>query len=328
MRILLWDVHGGYTDALLGGCHEYLFFRDDDPDQLRKFGELVSKGLRRLGADRPETAHEVTVAQLRDDPPDVVLAQRLEEVAALGRLMRWPAGRPPSAIFLEHNTPKGAVPDNRHPLADSDLWQLVHVTHFNRLFWDSGSTPVRVIEHGLPDPGHRYTGELVRGAFVVNEPVRRWRTTGTDLLSEFDGVLIDAFGIDGDRLPDALGAAGNQVSFAGNLSSAELEEELCRRRFYLHLTRWTSLGLSLINAMMLGLPVVALGTTEAYRAVPFGTGVCSTDLSELVAGARWFAGDLEAARQHGASARAHALDRYDHGRFLQEWTRCVEQVAG
>ena len=327
MRILLWDVHGGYTDALLGGSHEYLFCRDDGPDQLKQFGDLVGKGLRRLGADRPTTACEVTVTQLRDDPPDVVLAQRLEEVAALGQLLRRRGGREVPAIFLEHNTPKGAVPDTRHPLANSDGWQLVHVTHFNRLFWDTGSTPVRVIEHGLPDPGHRYSGDLSRGAFVVNEPVRRWRTTGTDLLTDFD-VPIDAFGIDGDRLPEALGTTGEHVSFAGNLSSAELEEALSRRRFYLHLNRWTSLGLSLINAMLLGLPVVALGTTEAFRAVPPGAGVCSTDVAELVAGAQRFAADLEAAQRCGALAREHALARFDHGRFLQEWSWCVEQVAG
>jgi hypothetical protein len=37
-----------------------------------------------------------------------------------------------------------------------------------------------VIEHGVADPGLRYTGRMPRLAFVVNEPVRRWRVTGTD----------------------------------------------------------------------------------------------------------------------------------------------------
>jgi hypothetical protein len=71
-------------------------------------------------------------------PPDVVLAQRLERVAALGRRLRRPGAREVPAILLEHNTPKGAVPDARHPLADSDDWQLEHVTDFNRLTWESG----------------------------------------------------------------------------------------------------------------------------------------------------------------------------------------------
>ena len=36
---------------------------------------------------------------------------------------------------------------------------LAHVTHFNALLWDSGTTPVTVIEHGVIDPGRRWTGE-------------------------------------------------------------------------------------------------------------------------------------------------------------------------
>ena len=40
------------------------------------------------------------------------------------------------------------------------------------------------------------------------------------------------------------------------------------RRCYVHPFRWTSLGLSLIEAMHLGMPVVALATTEVPDAVP------------------------------------------------------------
>jgi hypothetical protein len=29
----------------------------------------------------------------------------------------------------------------RHPAADRDDLVLVHVTHFNAVFWDAGSTP-------------------------------------------------------------------------------------------------------------------------------------------------------------------------------------------
>ena len=46
---------------------------------------------------------------------------------------------------------------------------VVHVTHFNALMWDSGHAEVRVIEHGIVDPGERYTGELPRAAAVINE---------------------------------------------------------------------------------------------------------------------------------------------------------------
>ena len=51
---------------------------------------------------------------------------------------------------------------------------------------------------------------------------------------------------------------------------------MARRRVYLHPIRWTSLGLSLLEAMHLGMPVVALATTEVPEAVPPEAGVVST----------------------------------------------------
>jgi hypothetical protein len=323
VRILVWDVHGGYTDALLHVPCEFWYCRDLGSG----FGQLTASGIGRRLADRPSNAVEVSVEQLRDDPPDVVLAQRLEEVQSAEELLRRRPGRDLGAVFLEHNTPKGGVPDSRHPLADRRDWQLVHVTHFNALFWDTGSTTTRVIEHGLPDPGRRYIGELESLAFVVNEPVRRWRTTGTDLLPAFAACAVDAFGIDADRLPAVLGDRCPGLHFAGNLSSAELDIALVHRRAYLHLTRWTSLGLSLINAMLLGMPVIALGTTEAFRAVPATAGACSTDLNELVAGADRLLRDSEWARACGDAARQHALARFPLPRFVEQWQTCLESAV-
>ena len=57
------------------------------------------------------------------------------------------------AVYVEHNAPQGRIADMRHPAADRDDLLLVHVTHFNALFWDAGATPTRVVEHGIVDPG-------------------------------------------------------------------------------------------------------------------------------------------------------------------------------
>lgn len=332
MRILIWDVHGGYTDALLQVPAEFWYLCDETAkateESMPELGPLMANGLRRRCHDRPSNAVEVSLERLRDEPPDVVVAQRLEEVDVLPRLLGREPGIDIGAIFLEHNTPKGRIPDTRHPLAGRQGWHLVHVTHFNQLMWDNGDCPTTVIEHGLPDPGYRYTGELDRLAFVVNEPVRRWRTTGTDLLPEFAETPVDAYGIDGDQLLPVLGSSCPRLAFGGNLSSAELCDQLARHRAYLHLTRWTSLGLSLINAMMLGLPVIALGTTEAYRAVPADAGACSTDVDELVDAARTLVREPELARRCGQRAREYALDRFGLERFVAAWSDCLADLAG
>ena len=55
MRILMWDVHGGYTDSLLAGPHEYLFL---PPEQSGR------GGLARYGDSPPSTAYEVSAEEL------------------------------------------------------------------------------------------------------------------------------------------------------------------------------------------------------------------------------------------------------------------------
>src|ERR671914_1757000 len=98
----------------------------------------------------------------------------------------------------------------RHPAADRPDLLLVHVTHFNALFWDAGSTPTRVVEHGIVDPGDRYTGELPHAAVVINEARRRARVTGTDLLERFaHAAPLDLFGIDAENAGTAARAVGD-----------------------------------------------------------------------------------------------------------------------
>jgi glycosyltransferase involved in cell wall biosynthesis len=97
---------------------------------------------------------------------------------------------------------------------------------------------------------------------------------------------------------------------------------------YLHLCRWTSLGLSLIEAMAMGMPVVGLATTEAVRAVPPDAGVLSTRVDTLLEAARWLLEEPEEARRLGARAQVAANERYGLDRFLADWDGLFESVCG
>ena len=311
MRILLWHVHGSWTTALVQGDHEYLLpvLADRGPD---------GRG-RAQTWDWPPAAREVTAEEGPDLDVDVVLLQRPHELERLAE--SWLGGRRPGrdlpAVYVEHNAPQGRIAEMRHPAADRPDLTIVHVTHFNDLFWDGGSTPSRVIEHGVVDPGYRYTGELPRAVVVINEARRRGRVTGTDLLPRLNGVVpIDLFGMD-------AGALGGMENPPQHL----LHDEMARRRVYLHPIRWTSLGLSLIEAMHLGMPVVALATTEAPEAVPPAAGTVSTDVRLLAEEVRRLVADPGLARERGAAARAAALDRYGLERFLADWDDLLEEVA-
>ena len=305
MNVFLWHVHGSYTTALVHGRHRYLVpvLPDRGPDGLG----------RATTYDWPDTAVEVTPEQARRADVDVVILQRPVELERLAEewLGRRP-GRDLPAIYLEHNAPQGRVNEMRHPCADRDDIPVVHVTHFNALFWDTGRAPTFVVEHGVVDPGYRFTGELPRAAAVINEPARRARVVGADLLDALSVALpVDLYGM---RTPN-------------DLPQAELHRELPRRRAYLHPYRWTSLGLSLLEAMHLGLPVVALATTEVPAAVPASAGVVSNRLDDLRDALAWLGEDVEAARRMGQAARACALERYGLPRFLRDWDRVLEEVA-
>jgi glycosyltransferase involved in cell wall biosynthesis len=245
--------------------------------------------------------------------------QRPEEFALAEA---WMGGRRPGvdvpAVYLEHNAPQGRVNDMRHPAADRDDLLLVHVTHFNALFWDAGGTRTTVVEHGVVDPGYRGPGALERGLALVNEPVRRGRVTGADVLDTLrtrSGVPVDLFGMQSESI------GGRDIP------QADAHDEMAARRVYVHPIRWTSLGLALIEAMHTGLPVVALATTDVADAVPKDAGVVSNNLDVLASGLRDLAHDHEEAVMRGKAAREGAVARFGLRRFLDDWDRVLEEVC-
>jgi hypothetical protein len=320
VRILCWHVHGSWTTAFVQGSHDYLL--PVTPDR-------GSDGLGRARTwDWPAAAREVTPEQLRAEPPDVVVLQRMRDLDLVREWLGREPGRDLPAVFLEHNAPDGSVPDTRHPMADRNDVPIAHVTHFNRLFYDNGRAPTVVIEHGIVDPGERWTGELPRAAVVVNEPVRRGRTVGADLLPGLAGVApVDVFGMGLTGLHERWGLDPCRVALHDDPPQAAMHAELARRRVYVHPVRWTSLGLSLLEAMHLGMPVVGLATTEAVEAVPPEAGVLSTRPERLWEAVRHFLADDDAARLAGKAARAAALERYGLARFLRDWDSLLEEVT-
>ena len=301
MNILLWHVHGSWTTSFVQGKHRYVVPVNDDRDAW-------GRG-RAQTFDWPDTVEEMPLDQIRD--VDVAIAQRPEELDLI----------PPHVpvIYVEHNTPKGDVPNTRHPLADRDDLLIAHVTDFNDLFWDCGGTRTTVIEHGIVEPKARWTGELDRLAIVTNEPVRRGRVTGTDLFPRFARVApLDVFGM------GVTGLEGATVH--EDPPQHVMHAEVAKRRAYLHLCRWTSLGLSLIEAMQMGMPVLALASTEAVEAIPPDAGVLSTRVDTLVEAAQWLIDEPDEAARLGERASQVALARYGLDRFLADWDRLLEEM--
>jgi hypothetical protein len=209
--------------------------------------------------------------------------------------------------------------DTPHPVDDAGTL-LVHVTPFNALMWDNGRTPVRVIEHGVRIPaGVAYRGELARGLVVVNHLARRGRRLGADLYCQAR-----------DQAPlDLVGMEAEVLGGLGEIEHAALPAFAARYRFLFNPIRYSSLGLAVIEAMMVGLPVVALATTEMVTVIGNGeSGFIDTRLAPLLAAMHELVHDAGLARRLGEGARRRAQERFGIERFSADWDAALRQVCG
>jgi glycosyltransferase involved in cell wall biosynthesis len=318
MRILVWHVHAGWMTSFVQGPHEYCV------------PLLPDRGVDGKGRARtyrwPASVREVTPAQIAGTDFDAVVLQRPHE---LELFERW-AGRSPGshgvpAVYVEHNTPRGDVTEWHHVLARRSDIPIAHVTEFNRMVWDNGIAPTVVIAHGVPDRGGRYVGDKGSLSVAVNEPVRRWHVAGLDLVTQIaTRVPVAVYGLASD---DLRGRIAKGLTEVDDLSQQALHERMAHHFAYLHPYRWTSLGLSLIEAMTLGAPVLVNGATAAYEAVAPEAGVVSADPERLAETARRWLADPAEAREVGRAARDHALRTFGLLRFLDDWDRLLKEVS-
>lgn len=302
LRILVWHIHGSYLNALARIDHDWL-------TPVRP-GKPEGYGGRGATFDLPDNLIEVPHDRVRDLDLDLVVYQTPKNLLMDAPEILSEAQRRLPRIYLEHNTPKPDAVHERHPFADPD-GLLVHVTHFNRLMWDTGETPTAVIEHAVAiSPEAVYGGDLRRGITVVNGAEKRPRITGYDL-----------FLAARERIPlDAAGMGTEKLGGLGDVPYRDLHHRMAAYRFLFSPMRYTSLPLAVIEAMTIGMPVVALATTELPAVIEDGvTGFVSCDPERLYGGMRRLLDDHDLARQMGANARRVAAARFGLDRFRRDW---------
>ena len=146
---------------------------------------------------------------------------------------------------------------------------------------------------------------------------RRSRAVGYDLfLSARERVPLQAAGMG----TEALGGLGD-------IPYPELHRRMAAYRFLFSPMRYTSLPLAVIEAMTIGLPIVALATTELPTVIENGvSGYVSCDLDYLVAKMRDLISDPDLARRLSANARAVAARRFGLDRFTGDWNEAFSHA--
>ncbi len=309
LRILVWHIHGSYLNALARVDHDwYLPVKPDRPEGY---------GGRGATFDLPPNLREVPAEAVRDLDLDLIVYQTPKNWGEDAAEILSPAQRALPRIYLEHNTPKPDAVNTRHPVDDPDAL-LIHVTHYNRLMWDNGRTPTTVIEHSVAiDPGAVYRGDVPRGITVVNGMQKRPRITGLDLfLQARETVPLDLAGMETEELGGL-----------GDVPYRDLHRIVAGYRFLFSPIRYTSLPLAVIEAMTIGMPVVALATTELPTVIEDGvSGYVSCDPEVLIARMRGLLVDPELARRLGENGRQVARDRFGLERFGRDWNAAFNRV--
>lgn len=309
LRVLTWHVHGNYLWYLSQIDHDiYLPVRPGVP------------GHNGCGTTFPfgPNVRDIPADQVRRFSFDCIIFQSRRNFCEDQFDLLTPEQQQLPRIYIEHDPPQEHPTDTRHWVDDPDI-QFVHVTSFNQLMWDCGRTPTRVIEHGVLIPRDvHYSGDVNRGLVVVNHLKQRGRRLGSDI---FERVRA--------QVPlDLVGIASEEIGGLGEIFPPHLPAFAARYRFFFNPIRYTSLGLAVCEAMMIGMPIIGLATTEMVTTIQNGvSGYLDTNVNNLIPIMTSLLSDRGHAEQLGAQARRYALERFHISRFVQDWERTLEEVV-
>lgn len=302
LRILTWHTHGSYLYYLSQLPHDFYV--------LSKPGRPPGYGGRCGDMPWGDNVIDMPVAEVQSQEFDCIMFQDDPQYLEDQFQILSPRQRALPRVYIEHDPPRETPTDTRHPVQDPAVL-IVHVTPFNALMWDCGDSPAVTIDHGVCIPsGVCYSGDIARGLVIVNNIASRGRRLGADILEQMRRTVP----------LDLVGMGSEALGGVGEVAHQDLPAFAARYRFLFNPIRYTSMGLAVIEAMMAGVPVVGLATTEMAVAIENGrSGYVSTRLDVLAAHMNELLLDQEHARQLGMGARAKALQRFNIARFIDDW---------
>lgn len=309
LRVFTWHIHGSYLYYLTQTpCLFYVPYKDSDEEGYGGRTPNFSWG---------KNVINVAAEDVKHTQFDCILFQSKKAYLQDQYELLSEEQRTLPKIYLEHDPPREAPTDTKHVVDDPETL-LVHVTHFNNLMWDNNRTPTKVIEHGVMIDEHiQYSGEWEKGIVVINGIVKRGRRLGLDVFKKVR-----------KNIPlDIIGMSSEDVGGLGEINNRELAAFTSKYRFFFNPIRYTSLGLSACEAMMAGIPIVGLATTEMSVIVKNDySGYIHTDIDFLIDKMQMLLNDYEKAKQLSAGAKQTAYEKFNIERFKKDWLQTFEQV--
>jgi len=303
LRVLTWHIHGSYLYYLTQtDCVFYLPYKDGSGEE--------GYGGRTRSFPWGDNVINVPAEKVKEAEFDCILFQSKKNYLQDQFEILTEEQRSLPKIYLEHDPPRESPTNTKHVVDDPDML-LVQVTYFNELMWDNNRTPTKVIEHGvMVDEQVSYSGEINKGIVVINGIVKRGRRLGLDV---FEKVRKE--------IPlEIVGMGSEEMGGLGEINNRELSKFIAQYRFFFNPIRYTSLGLSVCEAMMTGLPIIGLATTEMSVTIKNNySGFIDTNVNALIQKMHMLLNDREKAKELGEGAKETAQERFNIERFKKDW---------
>jgi hypothetical protein len=310
LRVLTWHIHGSYLYYLTQTpCTFYLPYKNSSEEGY---------GGRTKSFPWGDNVINIAAEDVKNLEFDCILFQSKKNYLEDQYNILTEEQRALPKIYLEHDPPREVPTDTKHVVDDPEVL-LVHVTHFNNLMWDNNYTPSKVIEHGVMiDPAVNYTGEIEKGIIVINGIVKRGRRLGLDVFEKVS-----------KKVPlDIVGMGSEEVGGLGEINNRQLSSFVAKYRFFFNPIRYTSLGLSVCEAMMTGVPMIGLATTEMVVTVKNDySGYIDTNVDALIDKMNMLLKDHDKAKELGKGAKQTATEKFNIERFKRDWLETIESVV-
>jgi glycosyltransferase involved in cell wall biosynthesis len=301
LRLFTWHIHGSYL-YYLSQANVLIYI----PVDHEKSEGYVGRGNTFPFGDN---VIEIQATSVKDYEFDCILFQTANNFLVDQHKILSERQRLLPRLYLEHDPPQQVPTNTRHVVNDPEV-PIVHVTNFNALMWDNGQARVFVIDHGIHIKPVSYVGQLDRGIVVINNLHERGRRLGLDVFLEVR-----------KHIPlDIIGMNTEKIGGLGEILHPDLPEFIKNYRFFFNPIRYTSLGLAVLEAMMSGIPVVGLATTEMVTVIRDGeSGFLHTDVSYLIRRMNELLNDRSLAARLGEAGRRVAIERFNIERFVRDW---------
>lgn len=301
-RILTWNIHGSYLYYLSQG--DYIIYVPYNSNYSERYigrGNTYPYG---------PNVIEIPANEVRNIEFDIILFQCDENYFIDQYDILSEEQQKLPKIYIEHDPPWEHPTNALHPVRDENV-TLVHVTHYNKLMWEAAVHDVRVITHGVKTGETLYRGNLKKGIVVINNLPSRGRMLGYDIFKRVK-----------EEVPLDLVGMGNEEEGAVEVLHPKLMEYISQYRFYFSPIRYTSLGLSTCEAMMIGMPVLGLSTTELPSVIRNGvTGFIDNDIDVLIDKMKLLLALPNLALGMSHSTREHAKSLFGIERFVNDWKK-------